>query len=412
MSIVVGFLRILATRVGVGVVQLRYSRRRIAPPPWVPAMYHPVRAMLYKADRKLVEQELGLDPGWQPVQKKINSPNETFHLIPGSPNPPDCSQNQYSLDSSKRIGLIGRKIGMTLQWLTDGTRCLCTLIHVPDNCVLSAVDPETWYRHSIAGKHKAFRGVVPTRKCVPPMWSQMVGVEDYNSIFLTAEYRAMFERAGVPCKKHMAGFIVSEDAVVKPGTKLDVRHFTPGQWITAAGKTIDWGFQGVMHRWGMKGQMNTQCGPTKAHRRVGSIGSKGEARVWPGRRLPGHMGYEWRQMVGVKVLRINPIKQVIYVRGNVPGDINEWILLKDCFVDDKRVEDPPFPTFYSTANTKADNVSQAELGQENLFTITSQDLYDPKMHQFTQASVLYTEADETKRTKRDRTRAKTAKIKK
>lgn len=49
---------------------------------------------------------------------------------------------------------------------------------------------------------------------------------------------------------------------------------------------------------------------TKSHRRVGSIGSKGDARVWPGRKLPGHMGYEWRHAHSLEVLRINPIKQV------------------------------------------------------------------------------------------------------
>ncbi|KAL3068034.1 hypothetical protein niasHT_038024 [Heterodera trifolii] len=407
MSLFVGF-RFLVSRgpSNVGVVQLRFRRRTVSPPPWVPRKFKPIHDQLYKPDRALIEQELGSD-SFVHSRKLSLSPYETFHLIPGVPNPPDCTQNQYSFEASKRIGLIGRKIGMTLQWLKDGTRCLCTLIHVPVNHVLSANDPETWYRHSLTGKQKAFRGILTIDQCAPPMWSQMVGVEDYDSPFLTNEYRALFERAGVPCKKFLAGFMVSGDAVVKPGTRLDVRHFKPGQWITASGRTIDWGFQGVMHRWGMKGQMRLHKGPTKAHRRVGAIGTKGEAMVWPGRCLPGHMGYEWRKMVGIKVLRINPIKQVIYVRGNVPGDINEWILLKDCFAKKKRVEEPPFPTFYPTEEDEEE--MRMLSGQDNLFTMVSKDMYDSTAHQFSQPSVLYTEADETKRTERDRSRAKTAK---
>jgi len=53
----------------------------------------------------------------------------------------------------------------------------------------------------------------------------MVGAMDYDSVFLSNSYRSIFQRAGVPCKKLLGGFLVSEDAVVKPGTPLDVRHF-------------------------------------------------------------------------------------------------------------------------------------------------------------------------------------------
>lgn len=61
---------------------------------------------------------------------------------------------------------------------------------------------------------------------------------------------------------------------------------------------------------------------------MGSTGSKGDARVWPGRRMPGHMGYEWTLASGLEVLRINPQKQVIYVKGSCPGDNGEMVLIK------------------------------------------------------------------------------------
>lgn len=54
--------------------------------------------------------------------------------------------------------------------------------------------------------------------------------------------------------------------------------------------SIDRGFQGVMKRWGFKG-MPASHGVTKTHRRPGNIGAGGEkARVWPGTKMPGHMG--------------------------------------------------------------------------------------------------------------------------
>lgn len=58
-------------------------------------------------------------------------------------------------------------------------------------------------------------------------------------------------------------------------------------------------FQGGMHRWGMRGQPTRRT--TKSHRRIGSVGSVGDARIWPGKRMPGHMGYEWRTVSGLEV---------------------------------------------------------------------------------------------------------------
>nr|CAD2200161.1 unnamed protein product [Meloidogyne enterolobii] len=393
-----GVSRILLNASKHEVAQLRFSRRRVNPPPWVPLKYHPVRAMLYKDDRRLIEANRDLVAPNRSIYRKNDG---SFNLIPGIPNPPDCKGNVYNTDKSKRIGMVGRKIGMTLQWLNDGTRCLCTMIHFPDNVVLSANDPETWWRLSVTGKQKAFgkRG---------PMWSQMVGAYNDDSVFYTDEYRKIFEKVGVPYKKFMAGFMVSEDAVVKPGTVLDVRHFQVGQYITLSGKTIDWGFQGVMHRWGMKGM--TRRNTTKAHRRVGSIGVKGEGKVWLGRCLPGHMGYEWRSIAGYQILRINPIEQVIYVRGSPPGDNGEMLLATDSFIKKKRIENPPFPTFYTEDETENEEFNSEEI--HAIYNVTSKDIYHPKLFRFNQPSIIYTEADEIKSLARDKSKAKTAQLKK
>lgn len=409
MSIINGFSRVFCDLSEKCVlIQIRFRRRCVNPPPWIPKIYHPVRSQLYPDDRILVEKLLNIDPTWQ-FPSKFQSHIANRHgicpsLISGIKNLPDCSVNAYNIDSSRRIGLVGRKIGMTLQWMKDGTRCLCTMIHFPDNVVLSANDPEIWYRYSPTGKLKAFgkRGT---------FWSQIVGALDQESVFYSHEYRRIFERAGVPCKKFMAGFLVSEDAIVPQGTKLDVRHFNVGQCVTVSGKTIDWGFQGVMHRWGMKGMQKNKT--TKSHRRVGSIGVKGEAKVWVGRRLPGHMGYEWRNVSGLVVLRINPIKQVIYVLGCVPGDIGEMLLVKDSMAIDKRVRDPPFPTFYPDIAEKSPGSLPLDNDEINkIYNITSQDIYHPKLFRFHEPSIVYTEADETKSQIRDKSRAKTAQLKK
>ena len=59
-------------------------------------------------------------------------------------------------ENSRRVGLVGIKIGMMPQWDLKGNRILCTAIHVPDNQVVSVTDPITWYKTSPTGKRKAF----------------------------------------------------------------------------------------------------------------------------------------------------------------------------------------------------------------------------------------------------------------
>lgn len=86
----------------------------------------------------------------------------------------------------------------------------------------------------------------------------LVGAGNVDSIFYTDAYRRIFNQINVPLKETLAGFVCTPDAILKPGTKLDVRHFNIGQYVTISGKTIDWGFQGVVHRWGMKGQPKLQ----------------------------------------------------------------------------------------------------------------------------------------------------------
>lgn len=68
-------------------------------------------------------------------------------------------------DGSRRIGMVGIKIGMLPQWCrTRGERVLCTAVHFPDNEVISVIDPETWYKTSQVGKRKAYTRYGPMYK--------------------------------------------------------------------------------------------------------------------------------------------------------------------------------------------------------------------------------------------------------
>ncbi|VDM20424.1 unnamed protein product [Wuchereria bancrofti] len=376
-------------------MQKRMRRRTLTPPPWVPKKEENIVEPIEPSTRVLLQQFIKLERKVHVPITRTN-PHMSFKTplcrIPQETNPPEWTPE------SNRVGMLARKIGMFPQWGVDGTRFLCTLLEFPKNLVISAIDPETYYRISMVGRRKAY-GRYGAR------WRVTVGAVDGDPTKFTARYRATFERHGFPVKKHIASFLVTEDAVVQPGTELHVCHFKVGQYITITGHTIDWGFQGGMHRWGFKGM--PARGTTKSHRRIGAIGSKGDARVRPGKRMPGHMGYEWRSIPGLEVLRINPEKQVMYVNGSVPGETGEILLVKDCYHNEKKVQCPHFPTFSYEKDFEAE-------------TKCNDDPYSPFVYEdgeffarrMTMPSIVFTEPENFKTTKRDKTKAKTAKVKK
>ena len=95
--------------------------------------------------------------------------------------------------SSRRVGLVVRKIGMLPQWTNDGNRILCTVLEVDENHVVSVTSPDSWYKASAVGKRKAFNRH-------GPMWRVTVGAGNDDPTKYTLAYRRQFARAGVPTK--------------------------------------------------------------------------------------------------------------------------------------------------------------------------------------------------------------------
>ncbi len=96
------------------------------------------------------------------------------------------------------------------------------------------------------------------------------------------------------------------------------------------------GFQGVMKRWGFAG-MPAGHGVTKSHRRPGCIGSgRDKGRVWPGQKMPGHVGGNKVRMLGLKVLRVDFENDILYIKGqSLPGWPGEFLQLFDCKLNEK-----------------------------------------------------------------------------
>ncbi|KAM4821405.1 large ribosomal subunit protein uL3m [Thomomys bottae] len=227
---------------------------------------------------------------------------------------------------SSRVGVIAMKLGMMPLWTKDGRKHVVTLLQVKDCHVLKYTSKEN---HN--GKKAALT----------------VGGKTVSRFHKSPSILKFYQELGLPPKQKIKIFHVSDNAIIKPGTPLYAAHFRPGQYVDVTGKTIGKGFQGVMKRWGFKGQPASH-GQTKTHRRPGAISTGDVARVWPGTKLPGQMGNVDRTSYGLKVWRVNTKHNIIYVNGSVPGHKNCLVKVRDSNLPAYRdfAKHLPFPTYF------------------------------------------------------------------
>jgi len=260
----------------------------------------------------------------------------------------------------QRTGLIGKKIGHYPLWLKNGQMINTTVLQIVDNHVVKYYPPEEF--NPTTRKHlMTYKGFA----CM------LIGSESIDPNKVTGNYAGLFKGSGVMPKKNLNRFIISPEAAILPGTELNVTHFRVGDFVDVRGKTIYRGFQGVMKRWGFAGQPATH-GVTKTHRRPGCIGGGIKHRVWPGTKMPGHMGNRWRIAKGCKIWRINTKTNTMWVSGHsVPGDCNSLVYIYDSLLPLRRTLNPHFPTF--TGN-------EDELPE---------DIYAEEVHHFSDPTIMF-----------------------
>eukprot|EP00794_Sanderia_malayensis_P014152 gene14152-15629_t len=231
-------------------------------------------------------------------------------------------------EKSIRAGAIGVKIGMSTLWRKDGKRVLVSLLQLQDCEVMDS-------RLGFADGGKNHHTEV------------IIGAVNEGRIDKVSE-RAYGEyvKYGINPKKKLHGFHVSKDALLPSGTQITAAHFCPGQYLRISGISKDMGFQGVMKRWGMKGQPASH-GQTKTHRKMGATGGGGTpGRVFPGKKMAGHMGGNPMMLPGVMLYRINTVYNILYVSGQVPGSVGDFVKIQDTKIHRRKFKvQLPFPTY-------------------------------------------------------------------
>jgi len=125
---------------------------------------------------------------------------------------------------------------------------------------------------------------------------------------------------------HMREFRVDDTAAFKTGDVVSVETFEAGDTINVTGTSKGKGFAGVVRRHGFHGFRKTH-GNKDQERMPGSIGPKGPAHVFKGMRMAGRMGGDRVTTTNLEVVSVDPEKNIIYVKGAVPGAINGLIII-------------------------------------------------------------------------------------
>ncbi len=190
-------------------------------------------------------------------------------------------------------GLIGRKLGMTRVFTADGTAVPVTVIE--------------------AGPCR----VVQVRE-----GGVQLGFGARRAQRTTKAALGHAKKAGLEVAPQVLRvFAAGDGESPAPGAEIKVDIFAPGERVKITGTTKGRGFQGVVHRYGFGGGPGSH-GNTR-HRKPGSIGPGTDpSRVIKGKRMPGHMGAERHTELGLTVVRVDAERNLLFVRGAVPGSKN------------------------------------------------------------------------------------------
>jgi large subunit ribosomal protein L3 len=205
------------------------------------------------------------------------------------------------------LGLVGRKVGMTRVFTDDGESLAVTVLDVAGNRVSQIKKPETdgYTAVQVAyGKRRASRVTKP-----------MAG---------------HFAKAGVEAGSILREFRVAEDALgdLAPGGKLGAELFQVGQKVDITGISKGKGFAGVIKRHHFSSNRASH-GNSISHNRPGSTGQNQDpGRVFPGKRMAGHLGAVKTTAQTLEVVRVDVERGLLLVKGAVPGSANGHIVVR------------------------------------------------------------------------------------
>ncbi len=202
-------------------------------------------------------------------------------------------------------GLIGKKIGMTQIFDDNGAAIPVTLIEAGPCYVTQVRTVENDYYSAV-----------------------QLGFSETKPKRLTGGQLGHLKRNDLPPLRFLREFRTKEVDIIE-GDKVTVNTFAVGEYVDVTGTSKGKGFAGVVKRYGFAGGPKTH-GQSDRQRATGSIGAtSGTARVFPGKRMPGHMGNKQITAQNLKIVLVDEERNLLGVRGSIPGPKGGFVTINE-----------------------------------------------------------------------------------
>jgi large subunit ribosomal protein L3 len=212
-----------------------------------------------------------------------------------------------TMSMSEQLGLLGRKVGMTRIFTDDGDTIPVTVLDVSNNRV-------TQVKTAATDGYNALQVAFGARKASR----------------VTKPEAGHLAKAGVEAGTILKEFRVTEEVLGQyaAGAVVPASVFATGQKVDVQGTSIGKGFAGTIKRHNFKSQRASH-GNSRSHNVPGSISmAQDPGRVFPGKKMTGHMGDDTVSVQNLDIVRIDEARQLLLVRGAVPGSKNGHVVVR------------------------------------------------------------------------------------
>ena len=220
-------------------------------------------------------------------------------------------------------GILGRKIGMTQVFTTDGRLIPVTVVEAAPNVVLQKKTVATDGYDAI-----------------------QVGFEDKREKLATKAHKGHVAKAETAPKRFIREFRYDEMMSYEVGQEIKVDSFVAGEVVDVTGTSKGKGYQGVIKR------HNQHIGPkghgSGAHRIVGSMGPIAPNRIAPGKKLPGQMGNVTRTVQNLEIIAVDVENNVLLISGSIPGPKKGLVVVKSAVKGNGKVNPAEDLIIYET----------------------------------------------------------------
>ena len=246
-----------------------------------------------------------------------------------------------------RIGLIGKKIGMTQKFFESGEAIPVTVLQVEPGKVVDV----------IAKDKRGYSAL-------------LVGYGHVKSSKLTKAMKGFYAKKSLEAKKILKEYRIEDTEAFKPGADVTLEVLKDKKFVDIRSKTIGKGFAGVMKRYNFGG-LRASHGVSVSHRSHGSTGQRQDpGKVFKGKKMAGHMGDKFRTTQGLEIVETDIANNLLYLRGSIPGSKNTYVEIMEAVkVKNKTTAVERLKTYYEDIETakldKKDKKNVAKQAKED-----------------------------------------------